>query len=153
MERLARAVIIVIAVSLHIGVCQAGTTGGMRPGVRGGYYGENDDFYLGVDARFRALTLNLNPSVEYVFVDGGKLVTFNADATATVLKLPLLTGWVGGGLGLMYVDPDEGESSTDPLFNLIAGVGLGVPLSPYLMVKWVFADSNDGFAVGAGIRF
>jgi hypothetical protein len=133
--------------------CSAGTLDVLQFGLRAGSYTDNSDFFLGVDARFSVPLLTANPSVEYVFVDGGDVVTVNADVLLTLLNLQLVSGWLGAGVGFMHIRPDEGDSSTDPLFNLIAGAGLGVPLSPYIMAKWVFADSNDGFAVAIGVRF
>jgi hypothetical protein len=140
-------------VVLFAGVCQAGSLGPIQPGIRAGYYDDTEDFFVGADAKFSVLMLSANPSIEYIFVDGGTLMTFNADALFNVLKLPAITGWIGGGVGLMYVSPDEGDSSTDGLFNVIAGAGFSGPLNPYLMAKWVFSDKSDGFAVGAGVRF
>ncbi len=153
MNRVAKTTILMVVLSFVSVACHAGPLNVFQLGVRGGNYTDSDDFFLGVDAKFHLLTLNANPSVEYVFVEGADVMTFNADVLMSVLTLPLVSGWVGGGIGLMHVSPDQGDSSTDPLVNLIAGVGLSVPLNPYLMAKWVFADQSDGFVVGVGIRF
>ena len=153
MGRLWKTSLVLLAFSVVSSVCQAGLLKGVQPGVRGGYHGDNEDFFLGVDAKFGVLTVNANPSIEYVFVSDGTAIAFNADGFVSVLKLPAVTGWVGAGIGWMYVNPEAGDSSTDSIINLIAGVELGVPLAPYLMVKWILDDKNDGFVVGAGIRF
>jgi hypothetical protein len=158
MSRLAKAIILVSALSFGATFCHAGGLGGLKPGIRGGYYEDDDKLFVGADVKFSLLMLNANPSVEYVFIDGGRLMTFNADAFMSVLNLPLVSGWVGGGVGWMYFSPDDGVSSTDPLINVIAGVGLGVPLNPYVMVKWILAgengaDKHDGLVVAVGVRF
>ncbi len=153
MGRVVKTIVLVAMIVLFAGLCQAGSLGPIQPGIRAGYYDDTEDFFVGADAKFSVLMLSADPSVEYVFVDGGTLMTFNADAYFTLLRLPAIAGWVGGGVGLMYASPDEGDSTTDGLVNVIAGVELTVPLNPYLMVKWVFADPSDGFAIGAGVRF
>ena len=153
MNRLAKAIILVSVFSFGSTLCHAGALGGLQPGVRGGIYTDSDDFFLGADVKFSVLMLNANPSVEYVFIDGGTLMTFNADALVSVLSLPAVSGWIGGGVGLMSFKPDEGDSSSDPLFNVIAGVGFGVLFNPYVTAKWIFADKNDGFVVAVGVRF
>ena len=141
-------VVLLVSVSSH-----AGVLGGLQLGARAGSYTDGDNFFLGVDAKFQIPVFSANPSIEYVFIDGGDLMTFNADVLMSVLKLPLVSGFLGGGIGLMYFSPDQGDSATDPLINVIAGAELGVVLNPYLMLKWVFADQYDGFVVGIGVRF
>jgi hypothetical protein len=139
--------------SLVAAACSAGPLDVLKFGLRGGNYTDNSDFFLGADAQFHVLMFTADPSVEYVFVEGGDLLTVNADALLNVLNFPMVSGWLGAGIGFMHFRPEGGDSSTDPLFNLIAGAGLGVPLSPYVMAKWVFADSNDGFAIAVGVYF
>jgi hypothetical protein len=153
MNRSTKTTVLVLALSLVSIACHAGSMDVFQIGARAGSYTDNSDFFIGVDAKFKVLMLSANPSVEYVFVDGGDLMTFNADALLSILNLPMVSGWLGAGIGLMYFSPDRGDSSTDPLFNLIAGAGLGIPLNPYVMAKWVFADQSDGFVIGVGVRF
>jgi len=131
----------------------AGMLGGFEPGIRLGAYTDNSDFFAGVDAKFNVLGLNADPSIEYVFVDNATLMTFNLDALVDVIHLPVVSGWVGGGVGLMYFDTDESDSSTDPIANVIVSVGVNVLFNPYVMAKWIFADNNDGFVVCAGVHF
>jgi hypothetical protein len=127
--------------------------GGFEPGIRLGSYTDNSDFFVGVDAKFNVLGLNADPSVEYVFVDNGTLMTFNLDGLVDVIHLPVVSGWLGGGVGLMYFDTDQSDSSTDPIANVIVGVGVNVLFNPYVMAKWIFADNNDGFVICAGVHF
>jgi len=131
----------------------AGMLGAFEPGIRLGAYTDNSDFFVGVDAKFNVLRFNADPSIEYVFVDDATLMTFNLDALMDVIQLPKVSGWLGAGVGLMYFDTDESDSSTDPILNLIAGVGVNVLFNPYVMAKWIFADNNDGFVICAGVHF
>jgi len=131
----------------------AGMLGGFEPGIRLGAYTDNSDFFVGVDAKFNVLRFNADPSIEYVLVDDATLMTFNLDALMDVIQLPKVSGWLGAGVGLMYFDTDESDSSTDPILNLIAGVGVNVLFNPYVMAKWIFADNNDGFVICAGVHF
>ena len=131
----------------------AGMLGGFEPGIRLGAYTDNSDFFVGVDAKFNVLRFNADPSIEYVFVDDATLMTFNLDALMDVIQLPKVSGWLGAGVGLMYFDTDESDSSTDPILNLIAGVGVNVLFNPYVMAEWIFGDNNDGFVICTGIHF
>ncbi len=131
----------------------AGMLGGFEPGIRLGAYTDNSDFFVGVDGKFNLLGLNADPSIEYVFVDNATLMTFNLDALVDVIHLPVVSGWLGAGVGMMYFDTDEGDSATDPIANVIAAVGVNVLFNPYVMAKWIFAENNDGFVVCAGVHF
>ena len=148
---------IVLACLLLLGVgstaAHAGMLGGFEPGIRAGSYTDNGDFFLGVDAKFNVLGLNADPSVEYVFVDNGTFMTFNLDGFVDVIHLPVISGWLGGGVGLMYFDTDQSDSTTDPVVNVVAGVAVNVLFNPYVMAKWIFADNNDGFVICAGVHF
>ena len=120
----------------------------------GGWYTDNDDFFLGAGARFAAGPITAIPNAEYVFVDGGKLFTLNVDGTLNVLPLAVATGYVGGGLAFVISDPDGGDSNTDTGFNLIAGMGFNaIKLHPFAQIKWIVKDGNDPFVFGLGIHF
>jgi len=120
----------------------------------GGWYTDNDDFFLGAGARFAAGPITAIPNAEYVFVDGGKLFTLNVDGTLNVLPLAVATGYVGGGLAFVISDPDGGDSNTDTGFNLIAGMGFNaIKLHPFAQIKWIVKDGNDPFVFGVGLHF
>jgi hypothetical protein len=125
----------------------------LQPGVRIGYYTDNNDFFFGADMKTGFLLVNANANAEYVFVDNAKMATFNLDGTIDFGLIPGLPTWVGAGIGLLYADPDNADSQTDGIFNLLLGGGLNkLPLSPYVQLKYILAES-DQFVVGAGIRF
>ncbi len=151
--------IVAIAVSALLGVLslnQAQAGGGvLKPGIRAGYYTDHNDFFLGLDIKTSLPLVSVNPNIEYVFVDNGKLATFNLDGTIGFGLLPFISTWAGAGLGLIYADPDNADADTEGAFNLLLGVAPSkiVPLDPYLQFKYIFADKNEGFVVGAGIHF
>jgi hypothetical protein len=125
---------------------------GLQPGVRGGFYEDSDSFFLGVDLKSQIAILHANPNFEWVFVDDGDLFTLNLDAFVNVFPLPVVDPWLGAGVGIGYSKPDTGDSESDFLFNLIAGVGFNILLDPYVMIKYIIAEDNT-FVLAGGIRF
>lgn len=120
----------------------------------GGWYTESEDFFLGAGARFGLGTITVIPNAEWLFVDGGSAYTLNVDATLSVLPLGVANGYVGGGFGMLTVDPENGDSNTDTAINLIAGVGLNAaPMKPFAQFKWVVVDGEDPLAFSIGARF
>jgi hypothetical protein len=127
-------------------------------GVRGGVYSfENgpDKPFLGAELLFHAGGgIFFNPNAEYVFVDGARFWTFNFDAHWDLpVRGPYL--WLGGGLAIVYVDPDGPPSSnTEAHANLLAGIGFrtGGGVVPYIQVKFVTGDPTI-FVAAAGLRF
>ncbi len=123
--------------------------------VFGGWYTDGtDDVMAGVGARIGAGGITVNPNAEWIFVDSGSSYALNLDATLTVLPLGAASGWLGAGLGLFTIDPDRGDSNTDTVGNLLAGVGLNaIPLKPYAQLKYVFRDGDDPLVFSIGARF
>ena len=155
MSRSTRRIVLACLLLLGAGstASHAGMLGGFEPGIRLGSYTDNSDFFVGVDGKFNLLGLNVDPSVEYVFVDNATFMTFNLDGFVDLIHLPVISGWLGGGVGLMYFDTDQSDSTTDPVVNVVAGVAVNVLFNPYVMAKWIFADNNDGFVICAGVHF
>lgn len=122
----------------------------------GGVYSfdAGNDFFLGAGARLSAGTITINPNVEYVFVDNGSSYSLNVDGLLNVLPLGAASGWVGGGLGLFTLDPDNADSNNETVINLLAGVGLNaVPLKPFGQIKYMLMDGEDPFVLALGVRF
>jgi hypothetical protein len=120
----------------------------------GGWYTESEDFFLGAGARFGVGTITVIPNIEWLFVDGGSAYTLNVDGTMSVLPMAVASGYVGAGLGLYTVDPENGDSNTDTAVNLIAGAGLNaIPLKPFAQFKWVVVDGDDPLVFSMGVRF
>jgi len=120
----------------------------------GGWYTDSNDFFLGAGARVGFGTLTAIPNAEYVFVDNAKSWSFNIDGTMSVLPLGVASGYIGAGIGWVTVDPDLGGSSTETVFNVLAGAGLNaLPLKPFGQFKYVLKDGNDPIQFAVGVRF
>jgi hypothetical protein len=120
----------------------------------GGWYTDNSDFFLGAGARVGFGSITVIPNAEYVFVNDAKEWTLNVDGTMSVLPLGVASGYVGAGIGWMTVDPDRGDSSTDTVFNVIAGAGLNaLPLKPFGQFKYSIKDGDDPLQFAVGVRF
>jgi hypothetical protein len=102
----------------------------LLPGVRAGYYTDNGDFFLGADVKTGFLLVNGNANAEYIFADNAKLATFNLDGTIDFGLLPGLPTYIGAGIGLLWADPDNSDSKTDGVFNLLFGAGFKLPSIP-----------------------
>ncbi len=127
-------------------------------GVRGGVYSFKngpDKPFVGAELLVPAAGgLYFNPNAEYVFVDNGRYWTFNFDAH---WDLPTHGGpylWIGGGLAVVYADPDGADSSTKAHANLLAGIGFRTRghVVPYIQLKLITSDPTTFVAAG-GIRF
>jgi len=124
-------------------------------GVRTGVYFDPTDLLLGAEILVPlASSLYLNPNIEYVLVDGGTMATFNMDGhyDLPVGGTPYL--WVGGGLGLVYVDPDgpvDGE--IHPGLDILFGIGFDAgPVIPYSQFK-AFVGDDSMISIAFGLRF
>ena len=123
--------------------------------VSGGLYTDESDFFLGAGARFSLARFTIIPNGEWIFVDNGSAYTLNLDGTMGVLHpIGIASAYIGAGLGLFTVDPDGGDSNTDTVVNLMAGVGLNAsPLKPFAQVKWIVMDGDDPLVLSIGARF
>jgi len=129
----------------------AGPIGGQ---VSGGWYTQDDEFFLGAGAHFGFGTITLIPNIEWLFVDSGSAYTLNVDGTLNVLPLGVATGYVGAGIGWFIVDPEHADSNTDTVVNLIAGAGFSaLPLKPFAQLKYVVVDGDDPLVFSIGTRF
>jgi len=120
----------------------------------GGWNSHNEDFCLGAGARFSLGPVSLIPNAEWYFVDAGSTYALSLDGTMNVLPLGVAAAYLGAGTGMFTVEPDVGDSNTEAVINLIAGVGLNlVPLKPFGQVKWILIDGDDPFVFSVGVRF
>jgi len=119
-----------------------------------GWYTQIDDSFLGFGARLPAGRITVVPNVDWLFEDHGSVYTLNLDATASLRPHDLLIPYVGGGLGMLTVDPDRGNSRSDMTVNLIAGAGFDtVVLKPFAQLKYVIVDGDDPIVLSFGARF
>ncbi len=118
------------------------------------YSGPIDDAFLGAGIRIGMGGLGFTPNAEYVFTDNVTTYSFNADATFPIVPLGVASIYGGGGVGFLTVDPDNGESNTETVINVLAGANLSaLPMKPYGQVKHVFVDGDDPWVFAVGIRF
>ena len=142
-----------LALALGLGAASAGAAPvGFQ--ATGGWYTDSNDFFLGAGARMGFGSITAIPNAEYVFVDNAKSWTLNIDGTMSVLPLGVASGYVGAGIGWMTVDPDKGDSSTDTVFNVLAGAGLNTfPMKPFAQFKYLVKDGDDPLQFAVGVRF
>jgi hypothetical protein len=125
-------------------------------GVRGGYYFEVGDPFLGVEVITPvARRIFFNPNLEYVFVgEGLSYLTLNADFHYDFPMRGSNFVWAGAGLGLVRIDPEGPDNGdTDPALNLLAGVGFRTgKVIPYFQAKLIVEDDTE-FVLAFGVRF
>lgn len=153
--RLAWRFMALLSVTVFLLAAGTAAAGPIGWGVAGGKYGGDLDSYFGQGGLyFGAAAITIHPNFEYIFTDHATTWSLNADARLTVLPLAAASGWLGGGLGRLTVDPDNGDSSHDTTVNLLAGIGLNaVPFKPYLEGKYMLKSGNDPFGLMVGVRF
>jgi hypothetical protein len=128
-------------------------------GVRGGYYTDVGEAFLGADLLMRISDTRwfFNPSLEYVFVDPGDLATVNLDGHYDLeTDNDNLYVWLGGGPAIIFRDEEnrgDDDDETDLGLNLLAGVGWQLEaLVPYLQAKAIVADDSE-VVLAIGVRF
>lgn len=116
------------------------------------------DFMLGAGYELGIPFVTFVPNAEYVFTGDGSryenYTSLNIDAQLSLLPIPFVDFWFGGGIGTAFFKSGGGESTTGGVVNLFAGVGVDViPLDPYLQFKYVFKPDSEVYALTFGIRF
>jgi hypothetical protein len=127
----------------------------VKVGVRGGYYTDIGDPFLGGEALLRvSRRIYFNPNFEYVFVDDFTYWTLNGDFHYDFPVQRPIYVWAGAGLGLLVADPEgEDNGDTDAALNLLAGVGFQAgSVVPYFQAK-VILDGGSEFVLAFGVRF
>lgn len=120
----------------------------------GGWNTVNDDLLLGAGVRFGVGPVTLIGGGDWYFVDEGSTYSLSLDGTINVLPLGVATGYVGAGTGMFTVKPDGGDSHSEAVLNVIAGVGFNlVPLRPFGQLKWIVIDGDDPVVLSVGVRF
>jgi hypothetical protein len=129
----------------------------IKPGIRAGAYFDAGGFFIGGDvlASFKNRWY-LNPNFEYVFADNADLFTLNFDIHYDLRTSHNYYFWLGGGLAVIHVDPDNPRANgeTDPGLNLFMGIGfpIGGRNVFYIQPKAILSDHSD-FALAFGFRF
>jgi hypothetical protein len=127
-------------------------------GIRAGRFNDAGDEFVGAEVLIDAGVLNLNPNVEYNLADDITSGTVNLDVIFDLGKISAVSPYVGAGVGLLYVDDDLGEDTTDVVGNLIGGIAVELQsLTPYAQLKYFRPLEDDGdaddFALTIGVRF
>jgi hypothetical protein len=123
-------------------------------GVRGGYYTDIGEPFLGVEY-IAPVTSDIffNPNVEYVFVDGARYFTLNGDFHYDFHTTGSTFAWVGAGLGVISFEADGFDGETDLGLNVIGGLGTRAGgVIPYMQAKVIVSDGTE-FSLGFGVRF
>jgi hypothetical protein len=127
----------------------------LKFGLRGGYYTKAEEPFVGAELLVPlAHRFYFNPNVEYVFVDSGSHVTYNADFHYDIGVDRRTYVWLGAGLGVVHADPEGPDnSSTDAAANFFGGIGFRAGSAiPYFQAK-VIAKSDAEFVLTFGVRF
>lgn len=146
---------VVLAVAL-LAMAAPARADNLRFGLRGGYYTDAEGAFVGVELLARiASRVYFNPNLEYVFIDGGRYSTWNADFHYDVPMHGSTFVWLGAGLALVLVDPDGPDNSnTDVGANFLAGVGFRTgSVIPYFQLKGLAKEGNGELVVAFGLRF
>ena len=140
---------LILFITIPADKTEAQVTGGIRAGI----YADQGDPLIGGELLFPVSDrVYINPNIEYVFVDVGNMLTFNADAHYD-FPVESVYLWAGGGLGIQYFS-FGGFSNTDAVLDIISGVGLknAGSVIPYAQLKLALGNGSDvEFALG--IRF
>lgn len=152
MRNLNQLVLVGLLVAVGFGMMPTQAEAILSADVRGGYYTDAEEFYLGGGLRIGVVGFEIVPNFEYVFVDNATLYTLNADGQWNLLPFGLGSVWIGGGLGLMGVGVKGFDTKTKGIGNLFAGVGLNVILKPFAQAKYIIGDQNQG-VLTLGVRF
>jgi hypothetical protein len=131
------------------------SAGDTKFGVRGGYYTDIGEPFLGAEVLVPvARRIYFNPNFEYVFVEDLNYWTLNGDFHYDFPTHRPYYVWAGAGVGLLRVDPPGADNSdTDVGLNLLAGVGFKTgSVVPYFQAKVILKNGSE-FALGFGVRF
>ena len=142
--------IAVLAGLLMAGVAASGLHAQtVRGGMHGGYGTEFEGVLLGAQLRFPvSRTVDLYPSFDYHFRDGGSVMGYNADMMLRPSGSDAF--YLGGGLSI--IDPsDAGSDAGFSLFGGWEGRNAGTT-NPYLEVRGIF-HGDASLQVMLGLNF
>jgi hypothetical protein len=155
MRLMTKAAAVAVGAGLVVAVLPAPAAADVKLGVRGGYYTDIGEPFLGAEALLPVTSrIYFNPNFEYVFVEDLSYWSLNGDFHYDFpIQRPIYV-WAGAGLGLLVADPEgEGNADTDAALNLLAGVGFQAgSVIPYFQAK-VILDGDSEFAIAFGLRF
>lgn len=123
-------------------------------GVRAGLSSDPDQFYGGFhwDLGEFARNVRFRPNVEIGIGDDATVVQGNADVHYVFSKVQVWKPYVGGSAGVIWVDPDQGDSDTDLAVMGVGGVETKLKSATSFFIEGKVGLTNDepDFKVGVG---
>jgi len=131
----------------------------VRLGANVGYNLDNEHWFVGGQLRYGMPTfpITLNPSVEfYLDTPGFSLWELDVNGLYHIGRgyTTTFTPYFGAGLGVLYANPEAGDSNTDLGLNLVAGADFGMgSLQPFVEARIQVMDGATPVSVRGGILF
>ena len=108
---------------------------------------------IGAGAAIGALSFDVVPMLEYVFVDNSKDWAVTVDGHFPVLPLPVVALYAGVGFTSCSHDPDQGDASWDTGGNVVFGAKASIRrMKPFAEIKYT-TQGKDGLVLTLGTRF
>ena len=108
---------------------------------------------IGAGAAIGALSFDVVPMLEYVFVDNSKDWAVTVDGHFPVLPLPVVALYAGVGFTSCSHDPDQGDASWDTGVNVLIGAKASIRrMKPFAEIKYT-TQGEDGVVFTLGTRF
>ena len=108
---------------------------------------------IGAGAAIGALSFDVVPMLEYVFVDNSKDWAVTVDGHFPVLPLPVVALYAGVGFTSCSHDPDQGDASWDTGVNVLIGAKASIRrMKPFAEIKYT-TQGKDGVVLTLGTRF
>lgn len=108
---------------------------------------------IGAGAAIGALSFDVVPMFEYVFVDNSKDWALTVDGHFPVLPLPVVALYAGVGFTSGHHDPDQGDASWDTGANVLIGAKASIRrMKPFAEIKYT-TQGKDGVVFTLGTRF
>ena len=108
---------------------------------------------IGAGAAIGALSFDVVPMLEYVFVDNSKDWAITVDGHFPVLPLPVVALYAGVGFTSCSHDPDQGDASWDTGVNVLIGAKASIRrMKPFAEIKYT-TQGKDGLVLTLGTRF
>lgn len=135
--------ITLVALALLGSACGHATAQRSHVGLHGGYHFDLDEGLIGAQLHLPLTpSIELYPSFDYYFVEGGKLLGFNGDLKFRAPGGPL---YFGGGVNVLRTSPAGGGPGTsDTGFNLFGGFETRYGRThPYVEARGLFHDTTS----------
>ena len=108
---------------------------------------------IGAGAAIGALSIDVVPMLEYVFVDDSSDWAVTVDGHFPLLALPLVALYAGAGFTSYHHDPDQGDSDWSSGINVLVGAKASIMrLKPFAEIKYT-TQGEDGVVLTLGTRF